>query len=58
MGVANAVESIWAYGLRNPFTFAFQPGSGRMFINDVGQYKWEEISECPGGAGWSREGNG
>ena len=24
-------------GLRNPFTFAFQPGTGRMFINDVGQ---------------------
>ena len=30
-------RSIWALGLRNPFTFAFQPGTGRMFINDVGQ---------------------
>jgi glucose/arabinose dehydrogenase len=30
-------RSIWALGLRNPFTFAFQPGTGRLFINDVGQ---------------------
>ena len=32
-------------GLRNPFTFAFQPLSGRMFINDVGEITWEEINE-------------
>ncbi|MDP9004985.1 MAG: PQQ-dependent sugar dehydrogenase [Verrucomicrobiota bacterium] len=32
-----ANRSIWAYGLRNPYTFAFQPGTGRMFVNDVGQ---------------------
>ena len=36
---------IWAYGLRNPFTFNFQPGTGRMFINDVGQSAWEEIND-------------
>ena len=29
-------RAIWAVGLRNPFTFAVQPGTGRMFINDVG----------------------
>jgi glucose/arabinose dehydrogenase len=29
-------RAIWARGLRNPFNFAFQPGTGRMFINDVG----------------------
>lgn len=28
--------AIWAVGLRNPFTFAFQPGTTRMYINDVG----------------------
>ena len=32
-----ARKEIWALGLRNPFTFAFQPGTGRLFINDVGQ---------------------
>jgi glucose/arabinose dehydrogenase len=47
-------RAIWALGLRNPFTFAFQPGSGRMFINDVGQNTWEEIDEGARGAnyGW------
>jgi len=38
-------RSIWALGLRNPFTFAFQPGTTRMFINDVGETKWEEIND-------------
>lgn len=38
-------RSIWARGLRNPFTFAFQPGTGRMFINDVGQDRFEEIND-------------
>lgn len=47
-------RAIWARGLRNPFTFAFQPGTGRMFINDVGQDTWEEINEGAAGAnyGW------
>ena len=47
-------RSIWALGLRNPYTFAFQPSSGRMFINDVGQNTWEEINEGEAGAnyGW------
>ncbi len=45
---------IWALGLRNPFTFAFQPGSTRMFINDVGQNTWEEINDGIAGSnyGW------
>jgi glucose/arabinose dehydrogenase len=38
-------RAIWALGLRNPFTFAFQPGTGRMFINDVGQNTYEEIND-------------
>ncbi|MBL8764217.1 MAG: PQQ-dependent sugar dehydrogenase [Phycisphaerae bacterium] len=42
-------RAIWAAGLRNPFTFAFHPVTGRLFINDVGQNAWEEINE--GGAG-------
>jgi len=50
-GLARAV---WAYGLRNPFTFAFQPGTGRMHINDVGGANWEEINRGTAGAnyGW------
>ncbi len=47
-------QAIWALGLRNPFTFAFHPLSGRLFINDVGQNLWEEIDDGVAGAnyGW------
>ncbi len=46
---AGVNRAIWALGLRNPFTFAFQPaasgGGQRMFINDVGQSSFEEIND-------------
>ena len=29
-------QAIWAYGLRNAFTFAFRPTTGTMYINDTG----------------------
>jgi glucose/arabinose dehydrogenase len=47
-------RAIWSLGLRNPFTFAFQPGTGRLFINDVGQSTWEEINDGIAGSnyGW------
>jgi glucose/arabinose dehydrogenase len=50
-----ANRSIWAFGLRNPFTFAFQPGTGRLFINDVGEVTWEEINDGFAGSnyGWN-----
>ena len=32
-------RTIWAMGLRNPFPSAFQRGTGRLFINDVGENK-------------------
>src|SRR5580765_4484431 len=38
-------QAIWALGLRNPYTFAFEPLSGRMLINDVGQDTYEEIND-------------
>lgn len=46
--------AIWAYGLRNPYTFAMQPGTGRPYINDVGAGTWEEINIGAAGAnyGW------
>jgi glucose/arabinose dehydrogenase len=50
-GLARAV---WSYGLRNPFTFAFQPGTGRLHVNDVGEASWEEVNLSAAGAnhGW------
>jgi glucose/arabinose dehydrogenase len=53
-------RSIWARGLRNPFTFGFQPGTGRLHINDVGQNTWEEVNLGVAGSnyGWpATEGN-
>ncbi|HUS09563.1 MAG TPA: PQQ-dependent sugar dehydrogenase [Pyrinomonadaceae bacterium] len=48
-------RAIWAVGLRNPFTFTFQPGTGRMFVNDVGQAVFEEIDDGIAGSnyGWA-----
>ncbi len=46
----------WARGLRNPFSFAVQPGTGTIFINDVGLHEWEEINRGGPAAnfGWPR----
>lgn len=51
-------DAIWALGLRNPYTFAIEPGTGNVFINDVGERNWEEINEGVAGAnyGWASEG--
>jgi glucose/arabinose dehydrogenase len=48
-------RAIWAVGLRNPFRFAFQPGTMRMMINDVGAASWEEIDSGAAGLnyGWA-----
>jgi glucose/arabinose dehydrogenase len=49
-------RAIWALGLRNPFSFAIQPHTGKVFINDVGEQRWEEINRGAAGAnyGWPR----
>jgi glucose/arabinose dehydrogenase len=49
-------RAIWALGLRNPFTFAVQPGTGRIFANDVGNAHWEEVNNVVRGGnyGWAR----
>jgi glucose/arabinose dehydrogenase len=48
-------RAIWALGLRNPFKFAIQPGTGTIFINEVGENTWEEINQLEKGAnyGWN-----
>jgi len=46
---------IWAFGLRNPWRYAFDDvtrgGTGALVIADVGQDAWEEIDYEPSGRG-------
>ena len=38
---------IWAYGIRNPWTFSFDQKTGDLYIADIGQNIWEEIDFQP-----------
>ena len=40
---------IWALGLRNPWRFSFDRGTGDLYIGDVGQNNIEEIDFQPAG---------
>jgi uncharacterized repeat protein (TIGR01451 family) len=52
---------IWSLGWRNPWRFSFDRATGDMYVGDVGQNCWEEISyesaSGPGGKnyGWRVE---
>jgi glucose/arabinose dehydrogenase len=46
---------VWAWGFRNPWRFSFDPQTGDLYVADVGQNAWEEVSLAVAGGdyGWS-----
>lgn len=51
VGNPNARAEIWAYGLRNPWRLSFDRQADLIFIADVGQSSWEEVSVASNTAG-------
>jgi cysteine-rich repeat protein len=41
------VAAIWAKGFRNPWRFSLDRASGDLYVGDVGQALWEEVSVAP-----------
>lgn len=54
-GTAGALPEIYAYGVRNPQRFGWDPRNGNMYFSDIGQNIVEEISPVTAGAnlGWN-----
>jgi glucose/arabinose dehydrogenase len=58
IGQEGARAEIWSYGWRNPWRFSFDRATGDLYVGDVGQNRFEEISleraGSPGGGnyGW------
>ena len=45
--VTPARAALIAYGLRNPFRWAFRPGTSEIWLGDVGSQEWEELDVVP-----------
>src|SRR5947208_15603526 len=50
IGRSGAPE-VWAYCLRNPYRFSFDPQRGDLYLPDVGEDAWEEVNVRPSTSG-------
>jgi len=58
-GLAAPRRDLWAWGFRNPWRFAFDPRTGLLWVGDVGEITYEEVTIARAGRhhGWPwREG--
>ena len=55
VGENGALGEIYAYGVRNPQRFAWDPANGNMYLADIGQNIVEKLSAVTAGAnlGWN-----
>jgi glucose/arabinose dehydrogenase len=49
LGDAQARPEIFVYGLRNPWRFSFDRKTGDLWVADVGQNEYEEVTRLPAG---------
>jgi len=58
VGDPGATWEVVAYGLRNPWRFSFDRATGDLWVGDVGENSWEEVTRVPAGSslvnlGWA-----
>lgn len=55
VGQADVVPEIYAYGMRNPQRFGWDPANGNLYMADIGQNMVEKVSLVPrgGNLGWN-----
>lgn len=51
VGDPDGRDEIWAYGLRNPWRYAFDPAEDLLYVADVGQQDREEVNAVEAGRG-------
>ncbi len=53
-GAVTTDDTVWAYGLRNPWRWSFDSANGDMYIADVGQNAVEEVDYAASSAAGGR----